>query len=87
MCQDDDYTVFNRANQIMIPEMLQINDKETVTGIFFFLATTVGFHALHNSGTWFIVLVQGVLAYVPICLCLCGCVCCSDSITASAPHR
>lgn len=38
--QDDDYSVFNRANQIMTPEMLQINDKESVTGIFFFLLAT-----------------------------------------------
>lgn len=41
MYQDDDYTVFNRANHIMAPEMLQINHKETVTGIFFFLATNI----------------------------------------------
>lgn len=41
MYQDDDYTVFNHANQIMTPEMLQINDKETVAGIFFSLATNI----------------------------------------------
>lgn len=73
--QDDDYTVFNRANQIMTPEILQINDKETVTG---YKYKQLGFMRC-------ITVALGSLSWCKVCLhmCLFVCVCVGAFVAAT----
>lgn len=82
MYQDDGDTVFNRANQIMTPEMLQINDKETVTGLFFFF---FGYKYKQLGFMRCITVAPGSLSWCKVCLhmCLFVCVCVGVFVAAT----